>query len=98
MEQALQDRIRQHAYFLWISGGGAGDETHFWLIAEREVLAEVAMESAAAFQLAEATQSPEAAKPSPGTAAHRLARRVNALVLLDSGSNCEQVASVFVAG
>ena len=67
MEQALQDRIRQHAYFLWISGGGAGDETHYWLLAEREVLAEVAMKSAAAFQPAEA-----AAKRSPRSAAHRL--------------------------
>ena len=81
MEQALQDRIRQHAYFLWISGGGAGDETHFWLLAEREVLAEVAMNSAAAFQ-------PASAKRSPRSAAHRLTRRVNAVVLFDSRSNC----------
>jgi hypothetical protein len=98
MKLTLESRIRQRAYFLWLSGGGAGDETHFWLIAEREVLVEVAMESAAAFELAEATQLAEAAKPSPGSAAHRLARRVNALVLLDSGSNCEQVAYVFAAG
>lgn len=83
MEQALQDRIRQHAYFLWISGGGAGDEIHFWLLAEREVLAEVAMNSPAAFQPTKAN-----AKRSPRSAEHRLTRRVNALVLLDSDSNC----------
>ena len=97
MNLTLEDRIRQRAYFLWLNGGGAGDETHFWLIAEREV-AEVAMESAIAFQLAEASQSAATAKPSPGEAAHRLARRVNALVLLDTGQNCEQVDFAFVAG
>ena len=83
MKLTLEDRIRQHAYFLWLSGGGAGDETHFWLLAEREVLAEVAMNSAAAFQPAEAST-----KRSPRSAAHRLTRRVNALVLLDASSNC----------
>ena len=34
MEQALQNRIRERAYFLWLSDGEAGDEMHFWLIAE----------------------------------------------------------------
>ena len=81
MRLTLEDRIRQHAYFLWLSGGGAGDETHFWLLAEREVLTEVAMNSATAFR-------PGSAKRSPRSAAHRLTRRVNALVLLDSSSNC----------
>jgi hypothetical protein len=57
MELTLKDRIRQRAYFLSLSGGGAGDETHFWQVAEREVLAEVVMESAAASQLVEAIQS-----------------------------------------
>ena len=53
MELTFEDRIRERAYFLSLSGGGAGDDTHFWLIAEREVRAEVAMESAAASQLTE---------------------------------------------
>ena len=57
MELTLKDRIRQRAYFLSLSGGGAGDETHFWLLAEQEVLAEVVMESAAASQVVEAIQS-----------------------------------------
>ena len=48
MELTLEHRIREHAYFLSLAGGGAGDGVNFWLIAEREVLAEVAMESAAA--------------------------------------------------
>jgi len=46
MNLSLEDRIRQRAYFLSMSG--AGDETTFWLIAEREVMAEVMMESAPA--------------------------------------------------
>ena len=57
MKLTLEDRIREHAYFSSQSGGGAGDGSHFWLIAEREVLA--AMESAAASPLAEAIQSVE---------------------------------------
>ena len=57
MKLTLEDRIRQRAYFLSLSGGGAGDETHFWLVAEQEVLAEVVMESAAA--------SPEAIQSVP---------------------------------
>ena len=61
MQLALEDRIRQRAYFLSLSGGGAGDETHFWLVAEREVLTEVATESAAASP--ETIQSVQAAKP-----------------------------------
>jgi hypothetical protein len=46
MNLSLEDRIRQRAYFLSLSG--AGDETHFWLIAEREVMAEVVTETAPA--------------------------------------------------
>ena len=61
MRLTLEDRIRQRAYFLSLSSGGAGDETHFWLVAEREVLTEVAMESAAASP--ETIQSVQAAKP-----------------------------------
>ena len=65
METTLEHRIRERAYFLSQSGGGADDGTHFWLIAERDVLAEVAMESAATSQLSEAMQLAETAKPTP---------------------------------
>ena len=61
MGLTLEDRIRWRAYFLWLNDGDAGDESHYWLIAEREVLAEVAIESAAASP--EAIQSVQAAKP-----------------------------------
>ena len=45
MNLSLEERIRQRAYFL---SKRAGDETTFWLTAEREVMAEVATESAPA--------------------------------------------------
>lgn len=74
MELTLEHRIRERAYFLSLAGGGAGDGVNFWLIAEREVLAEVAMESAATSQLAEATQSAETAKPTAVLQATETAR------------------------
>ena len=43
MEQTLQDRIRERAHHLW-SSGPTGDDNHYWLMAEREVLAEIAAE------------------------------------------------------
>ncbi|MEZ5889036.1 MAG: DUF2934 domain-containing protein [Xanthobacteraceae bacterium] len=46
MQLTLEDRIRDRAYFISQAHGGAGDDTHFWLMAEREVLAEIAAESA----------------------------------------------------
>ncbi|MGZ9086850.1 MAG: DUF2934 domain-containing protein, partial [Rhodoplanes sp.] len=75
MELTLEHRIREHAYFLSLAGGGAGDGVNFWLIAEREVRAEVAMESAAASQLAEATESAETAKPTAVLQATETARQ-----------------------
>jgi hypothetical protein len=75
MKQNLEDRIRERAYFLSLAGGGGGDGVNFWLIAEREVLAEVAIESAAASQLAEATQSAETAKPTAVLQATETARQ-----------------------
>ena len=45
MEQTLRDRIRERAYHLWSSGSGQGDDNDYWLMAEREVLAEIAAES-----------------------------------------------------
>ena len=80
MELPLEDRIRQHAYFLWLDNAGAGNDVYFWLAAENQILAEVAMEAETARQLAEAT-----ARLDP-------ARRVNALVLLESESDCDQAA------
>ncbi|HEX5845759.1 MAG TPA: DUF2934 domain-containing protein [Rhodoplanes sp.] len=62
MQLTLEERIRDRAYFLSESAGGGGDDTHFWLIAEREVLAEIATESATAVQVAEAIHM-EAAEP-----------------------------------
>ena len=42
MEQALQDRIRERAHHLWSNDCGQGDDNHYWLMAEREILAEAA--------------------------------------------------------
>ena len=44
MEQALQDRIRERAHHLWSNDCGQGDDNHYWLMAEREILAEIAAE------------------------------------------------------
>jgi hypothetical protein len=51
MAVSLEGRIRDRAHFLSQGGGGAFQGGHFWLIAEREVLIEVAMESAASIRL-----------------------------------------------
>jgi Protein of unknown function (DUF2934) len=56
-EQALQDRIRERAHHLWSNGCGQGDDNHYWLMAEREILAEIAAESLLA------SASPETAQP-----------------------------------
>ncbi len=80
MESTMEDRIRQYAYFLWLDNNRTGDATVFWLAAERKVLAEVEKEAAAVV---------EDTRLSPQSAAHRLARRVNALVLLESGADRE---------
>lgn len=59
MEQALQDRIRERAHHLWSNDCGQGDDNHYWLMAEREILAEIAAESLLA------SASPETAEPVP---------------------------------
>lgn len=59
MDLSLKERIRQRAYFLSMSG--AGDDTTSWLIAEREVMAEVTTEEVATES---APASPKAA-PTP---------------------------------
>jgi Protein of unknown function (DUF2934) len=81
MESTMEDRIRQHAYFLWLDNNRTGDATSFWLAAERAVLAEVEQEAVTALQQAQAAAE---------SAARQLARRVNALVLLESGSAREE--------
>jgi Protein of unknown function (DUF2934) len=44
MTETVQDRIRQRAYHLWNNGSRQGDETYFWLMAEREIQAEMEAE------------------------------------------------------
>ena len=63
MEQTLQDRIRERAYHLWSNGSGQGDDNDYWLMAEREVLAEIAAESLLA------SASPETVQPVPSVPA-----------------------------
>ena len=55
--KTLRDRIRERAYHLWSNGSGQGDDNDYWLMAEREVLAEIAAESLLA------SASPESAQP-----------------------------------
>ena len=62
MEQTLQDRIRERAHHLWSNDCGQGDDNHYWLMAEREVLAEIAAESPLA------SASSETEQPAPTVA------------------------------
>ena len=55
--KTLQDRIRERTYHLWSNGFGQRDGNDYWLMAEREVLAEIAAESLLA------SASPETAQP-----------------------------------
>jgi hypothetical protein len=80
MERTLDDRIRERAYYLTINSGGAGDETHFWLIAEREILAEQATDVEAAPIAhaeipAEPAQSIAVSRPVPAAPAKKAARK-----------------------
>ena len=61
--KTLKDRIRERAYHLWSNGSGQGDGNDYWLMAEREVLAEIAAESLLA------SASPETAQPVPSVPA-----------------------------
>ena len=63
MEQTLQDRIHERAQHLWSKGCAQGDDNHYWLMAEREVLAEIAAESLLASASAE-TAAPGKARGS----------------------------------
>ena len=54
--RTLRDRIRERAYHLWSNGCGLGDDNHYWLMAEREVLAEIAAESLLASASTETAQ------------------------------------------
>lgn len=69
MEQTPQDRIRERAYHLWNDGCGQGDETFFWVMAEREVSAEIAAESLLA------SASPGTARPVQSTPPNAAVRR-----------------------
>lgn len=71
MAKALEDRIRERAYYLSINHGGAGDNNHFWLMAEREVLAEItgATVSAPVSATTAATDSATLTTPTVETAA-----------------------------
>jgi hypothetical protein len=89
----LEDRIRERAYFLWLDASEAGDAAYFWLTAEREVLAQVAIEAAMLPQLPQA-----AAKRGPETGERQAARRVNALVQLAPGMSREQTALDGISG
>ena len=55
--KTLRDRIRERAYHLWSNGSGQGDDNDYWLMAEREVLAEIAAESLLASASPETAQS-----------------------------------------
>ena len=93
MNSNLEDRIRERAYFLWLDASKAGDANYFWLTAEREVLAQVAIEAATNPQLPQT-----AAKRSPEIGEHQSARRVNALVQLAPGIDRKQTASDGIGG
>jgi hypothetical protein len=80
MNPTLEDRIRERAYFLWLESGSAGDDIYYWLIAEREVMADVATQAATVPQIEDVSEKLNAA------------RRVNALVQIDLGADREQAA------
>jgi Protein of unknown function (DUF2934) len=61
--KTLRDRIRERAYHLWSNGSGQGDGNDHWLMAEREVLVEIAAESPLA------SASPETAQSVPSVSA-----------------------------
>ena len=74
MQSTLEDRIRDRAYFISQPDGGAGDDRHFWLMAEREVLAEIAAEPVAA-EVAAASVTEVAAEPAAEVAVAAPSRR-----------------------
>ena len=93
MDSTLEDLIRQRAYFLWLDDSASTDATYFWLIAEREVMAEVAAHAATAGERAEA-----AAPANRRSGENQEARRVNALVQLSPDAPYEQTATGIATG
>ena len=98
MAVSLEDRIRERASFLSQGGGGVDDGAHFWLIAEREVLAEVAMESAAT-QLWEAMPLGGTASPTPMLKAaeeqpKKIARKSRATAKRSAKASAKRAASI----
>ena len=75
MEPTFEHRIHERAYFLSAQWRWSPATTHFWLIAERELLTEVAMESAAASQLTETIQAGKAKPTAVLTAQQRAVER-----------------------
>ena len=67
--KTLHYRIRERAYHLWSNGSGQGDDNDYWLMAEREVLAEIGAESLLA------SASPETAQPVPSVPAETVTPR-----------------------
>lgn len=69
MAKTLEDRIRERAYILWANSGGSGDGNHFWMMAEREVLAEIEIETLPALPTTAAeTAAAETDSAAPTTA------------------------------
>lgn len=93
MDSTLEELIRQRAYFLWLDDSASNDATYFWLIAEREVMAEVAAQAATAREHAEA-----AAPANRRSGENQEPRRVNALVQLATGATYEQTATGIATG
>ncbi len=93
MDSTLEDLIRQRAYFLWLDDSASTDATYFWLIAEREVMAEVAAQAATAREPAEA-----AAQANRQSGERQEPRRINALVQLAPDATYEQTATGLATG
>ena len=93
MDSTLEDLIRQRAYFLWLDDSASTDATYFWLIAEREVMAEVAAQAATARERAQA-----AAPASRPSGENKEPRRINALVQLAPDAPYEQTATGIATG
>ena len=93
MDSTLEDLIRQRAYFLWLDDSASTDATYFWLIAEREVMAEVAAQAATARERAEA-----AAPANRRSGENQEARRINALVQLSPDAPYEHAATGIATG
>jgi hypothetical protein len=94
MEQSLQDRIRERAYHIWNSGV-YGDETYFWLMAERELTAEITEEIQADMT---AVQSNPDMQPTGAKATRPRKAPAPAKSLTKSGADTEIMTHAKVTG